>query len=154
MTSSSSSDETVVSLEDAANESPHTVRTRRHRRGLWIFRLLIIVADIFVYLTLSDTAAQATGPRPLLRPNMTTLKSSKQVFVPHHLSHAKSWENPEFRIMERWVLNDEVEVLTPGVSGSAQTKHWIWIVLLVGVGLELVWKEVQQRSNMRQVRRD
>ena len=111
---------------------------RRCNWGLWIFRILIVVTDVIVFLVFDDSASNALVDAipPASVSSMTTqIPGSK-------LSHARTLEAPEFRILERLVFDES--------SHSNSTSGWVLsLVFLVGVCLEVLWKEVYQKRRRR-----
>lgn len=138
-------------LDDFISLSQQQRRRRpKKKRHVWLFRIGLVVLDIIVYLALSDTAQTASGPRPAKLPTAPVVVQAKQVFVPLHKARSLSQNQPEFTPMERFVLNENVEVLT-SVQPNKIPKLWWMYVLIGGFVLEQVYAKIDRTGQIREL---
>eukprot|EP00545_Synedropsis_sp_CCMP1620_P003493 CAMPEP_0119017620 /NCGR_PEP_ID=MMETSP1176-20130426/17130_1 /TAXON_ID=265551 /ORGANISM="Synedropsis recta cf, Strain CCMP1620" /LENGTH=260 /DNA_ID=CAMNT_0006971391 /DNA_START=259 /DNA_END=1041 /DNA_ORIENTATION=- len=124
-------------------------KRKRCNLSLWIFRSLILLADVVLFLVLDDSASntlsQAANPPPgvLMKaiPHAASANSNQ-------LSHARAFEAPEFRLIERL---EPLERYVMEISPNQHSTGWIVSAVLIGgVCLEVLFKEVYLKRRERQ----
>jgi len=130
-------------------KSGRVLRTQQYRRSVWTFRILLVLADILLYLMLDDTSTA-------LQQKIEPLPGAQVLPVNHHnmmrrghyqLSHAEAWESPEFKVgaMDPLILPETDTFHAKTESWHRSNLFWVWGFLLVGVVAEWLWSNITLR---------
>mmetsp|Transcript_30554 Transcript_30554/g.46287 ORF Transcript_30554/g.46287 Transcript_30554/m.46287 type:complete len:242 (-) Transcript_30554:25-750(-) len=130
------------SSDEISTTTPRTRRrgfqSNRTRRILCIFRSLLVLATVIVYLFLEDTASQAAGPLP---PQPLPIFQKPNHVSMYQLNHARSWEAPEFKVKDR-PASSRNELSSILKLWGKSNLSWIWCFLIVGIVAEWLWSNI------------
>ena len=134
-----------VALSSSVSQVPQPPRLVRRDWGVWIIRLMVVVTDVIIFLYF-DSTSNDLGDVTSSAAMASASSHGRSPALARQLSHARSMENPEFRMLERLVFDESA---ASQHSTGSKAGCILAVVFLGGVCLEVLWKEINQKGRQR-----